>query len=145
MEKPRQSGFRQVTTWQRAEDLASAVLPIIRSLPRTYDPLPRQLFGAALSVPANIAEGYGRTLKDYLRFLEIAGGSLNEVENYLHFIARNELLTPDKIETAEDLRYQTGALLFRLRQSLSAKLKHGEPWQRGFVREESEPYLAAGE
>jgi four helix bundle protein len=141
----RQSGFRQVTTWQRAEDLASAVLPIIRSLPRTYDPLPRQLFGAALSVPANIAEGYGRTLKDYLRFLEIAGGSLNEVENYLHFIARNELLSPDKIETAEDLRYQTGALLFRLRQSLQVKLKDGESWQRGFVREESEPYLTASE
>ena len=138
-----QSGFRQIAAWQKAEDLATAVLPVMRSLPRIYDPLTRQLFGAALSVPANIAEGYGRSLKDYLRFLEIAGGSLNEVENYLHFIRRNELLELDLIEPAESLRSQTGALLFRLRQSLLAKANDGESWQRGFVREESEPYLTA--
>lgn len=141
----RKSGFRRVTTWQRADDLASAVVPIIRTLPRIYDPLPRQLFGAALSVPANIAEGYGRSLRDYLRYLEIAGGSLNEVENYLHFISPNELLKPEQIEPADDLRYQTGALLFRLRQSLGSKLKDGESWQRGFVREESGPYSTAWE
>jgi four helix bundle protein len=143
MDRDKPSGFRQIAAWQKADDTASAVLPIIRSSPRIYDPLPRQLFGAALSVPANIAEGYGRSLKDYLRFLEIAGGSLNEVENYLHFIRRNELMKPEQIESAQSLRHHTGALLFRLRQSLLTKAKEGETWQRGLIREDLEPYLTA--
>ena len=145
MNDEKQSGFRQIAAWQRSDDLASAVWPIIRSLPRISDPLPRQLFGAALSVPANIAEGYGRSLRDYMRFLEISSGSLNEVENYLHFIRRNELLKSEQIERAEDFRRQTGAILFRLRQGLMAKAKDAEPWKRGLMREDLEPYPTAQE
>lgn len=46
-----------------------------------------QIKRASLSVPANIAEGYGRnTKKDFSQFLSIALGSVNEIIAYLDFI-----------------------------------------------------------
>lgn len=46
-----------------------------------------QIRRAAISVPANIAEGFGRsTRKDFAQFLSIALGSVNEVLTYLKFI-----------------------------------------------------------
>lgn len=46
-----------------------------------------QIRRAALSIPANIAEGYGRrTRKDFANFLSISLGSANEVIAYLDFI-----------------------------------------------------------
>lgn len=50
--------------------------------------LVNQLRSACLSVPANIAEGYGRrTKKDFAQFLSIALGSSNEIISYLDFIS----------------------------------------------------------
>lgn len=50
--------------------------------------LVNQLRSAALSVTANIAEGYGRrTRKDFAQFLSVALGSANEVYAFLDFIS----------------------------------------------------------
>ncbi|MGQ2990278.1 MAG: four helix bundle protein [Brevundimonas sp.] len=55
---------------------------------------------AAVSIPANIAEGYGRgTRAAYVSFLRIARGSLLELETHIELAARIELLT-DAEETA---------------------------------------------
>jgi four helix bundle protein len=137
-------GFRRLVAWQKADDLASAVFSVAQMLPLQHRWLRDQAARAAVSVPANISEGYGRgSLRDYLRFLDIARGSLAELEYYLHFLRRNGLI--EKLIAAEALRAETGRLLFGLTQSLREKLKAEGPWQRGTLREEQPEYMSVTE
>ncbi len=98
---------------------------------------------AAFSVTSNIAEGYGRSsLRDYARFVEMAGASLNEVENALHFMRRNGLVRSGSLAALEELRWKTGNLLFGLARSLRGKLADKGEWQRGLIKEEETNYGA---
>jgi len=137
-------GFQGLDAWARADDLASVVFAITENeLAPRHRWLGLQIVRAAFSVPANIAEGYGRSsLGDYIRFLEIAGASLNEVENALHFMKRNGVLPAQSITEAEDLRRTTGNLLFGLLKSLRAKQKAAGEWQRGMIKEPTAEYGA---
>ena len=82
--------FTQLTVWQKSHRLALAIYHITRTFPKEerYG-LSSQMRRAALSIPANIAEGAGRpTARDFVRFLHIAAGSGNELEYHL-IIARD--------------------------------------------------------
>jgi len=138
-------GFMKLEAWRKADDLASEVFRLTeKEMHSRHRWLALQLVRAAFSVTANISEGYGRSsLGDYLRFLEFAGGSLNEVENALHFIKRNKVLPSPTLEHAEELRRATGNLLFGLMRSLRRKLENKESWQRGLIREPSIDYDAS--
>jgi four helix bundle protein len=75
-----------------------------------------QLIGSAISIPANIAEGYGRRRSaEYLRFLDIANASRCELETRLEVCVRVELISR---EASNDLLSQSeivGRMLTRLR------------------------------
>jgi len=93
---------RNVIAWQRAMDLAAATYPVVHSLrvARHWD-LASQLFRAVVSVPSNIAEGKGRASeREFARFLDIAMGSLREVETLIELTSRLHLLT---VATATEL------------------------------------------
>jgi four helix bundle protein len=139
---PAEQGFRKLLAWQKADDLAAEVFRLTeKEMDARHRWLSLQIVRAAFSVTANIAEGYGRSsLADYARFLEVAGASLNEVENGLHFTRRNRVLAPESLAAAEELRRVTGNLLFGLARSLRSKLTNKEDWQRGLVREQPEDY-----
>jgi hypothetical protein len=95
-----------------------------------------------VSVPANIAEGYGRgSLRDYLRFLDIARGSLAELEYYLLFCSREGLIASDKAEQLESLREETSMLLHGLWRALKKKLERGDWDHGGVIREQGPDYL----
>ena len=77
--------YTQLIVWQKAMTLVGVVYRISSALPaqERYGIL-QQLRRAAVSVPANIAEGQGRMSNgDYARFLAIARGSLLETETLL--------------------------------------------------------------
>jgi len=81
---------RDLIVWQKAMDLAEDVYRITSGFPReeVYR-LTSQLTRAAISVPANIAEGHARgTRRDYANFLAIAKGSLMETETFLMLAER---------------------------------------------------------
>src|SRR3989304_10118184 len=105
----KEQGFRRLVAWQKADDLASAVFSVMPLLSLQHRWLRDQAARAAVSVPANIAEGHGRgSLGDYLRFLDIARGSLAELEYYLHFLRRNGLIEAERLVQGEGLRTETG-------------------------------------
>ncbi|MGQ0533805.1 MAG: four helix bundle protein [Caulobacteraceae bacterium] len=96
--------YRDLVAWQQAMDLAVTVYEVTQDWPRAelYG-LTSQARRSATSVPANIAEGYGRdNLGSYLQFLRIAQGSLKELETHI-LIAERIGLT----DNAEPLLNQT--------------------------------------
>ena len=77
--------FKELKVWEKAHALTLAVYESSRNFPREeiYG-LTSQLRRAAVSVSANIAEGCGRRSDgEFVRFLQIARGSISEVEYHL--------------------------------------------------------------
>ena len=75
--------------------------------------LSQQMRKAAISIPSNIAEGYGRRHKtEYHRFLSIAYGSLLELET--QYLLSIDLGYIEPSETVEALLKEVGAMLYRM-------------------------------
>ena len=130
-------GFRKLVAWQKAQELASLVFATVRSGQSPHW-LGDQVMRAALSVPANIAEGYTRGgLADYLRFLDIARSSLAELESHLYFMAANDLISSSEQRTLDKAVSDAGNLLVGLIRALRAKQNDGS-WNR--LREERADY-----
>lgn len=113
-------GFRKLIVWQRAHQLALLIYKLTEKFPKNeiYG-LTSQLRCAAVSVPANIAEGYGYGRNGQTgRFLDIAQGSLSEVEYYLILSLDLGYINQEEYEKGEALRAEIGFLLFRLQQSV---------------------------
>ena len=79
------ASFEDMPVWQKAMDLAEQIFGITEPLPRKEDyGLTSQIRRSALSVPGNIAEGFGRKhTKDKLNFYYVARGSLAETKSHL--------------------------------------------------------------
>ena len=77
--------FKDLVVWQKAHQLVIEIYKLTKTYPKhEMFGLTSQLRRAAISVPANLAEGFKRvTLPDKLRFYNIAQGSLEEVRYYL--------------------------------------------------------------
>jgi four helix bundle protein len=77
--------FRRLHVWQRPRELAVALDVLTRRFPRSdRGVVAGQLRRAALSIPANIAEGCGKSSRrETIRFFQIAAGSARETENHL--------------------------------------------------------------
>ncbi len=83
--------FQDLIVWQKAHAFALAIYQFTREFPKeeTYS-LTTQMRRAAVSIPANIAEGFKKTGKaDKCRFMNISQGSLEESRYYL--ILSNDL------------------------------------------------------
>jgi len=93
---------RDLIVWQKAMDLTVEVYNLTKKFPssETYR-LVSQITLAAVSVPADIAEGNARgTRRDYASFLAIAKGSLMETETFLMLAMRLGYLAPSQVDSA---------------------------------------------
>ncbi len=82
--------FQDLLVWNKAMDLVTEIYRLTKTFPKDeLFGLTGQLRRAAISVPANIAEGQGRlSEKEFRQFLGNARGSLSEMETHI-LIARN--------------------------------------------------------
>jgi four helix bundle protein len=112
--------FKKIKAWQHADDLAVLVYSKTKSFPveELYG-ITSQLRRAAVSIPANVAEGAGREhKKEYFHFLNIARGSIVEMEYLLHFSKRVGYLKKDEYNQLEELRKETAKTLQGLMNSV---------------------------
>ncbi|MGO8816729.1 MAG: four helix bundle protein [Terriglobia bacterium] len=113
--------YRDLKVWEKAMDLVIETYRISKLLPKTeMFGLISQIQRAAVSIPANIAEGHGREhLGDYLRHLSIARGSLMELETHMLIITR--LYIPmDEVKRALEMVREVDRMLSGLTKSLRA-------------------------
>ncbi len=84
-QRPAAQSFRDLVVWQKAHQFVLAVYRLTESFPdREKFGLSHQMRRAAVSIAANIAEGFGkRSPAEKARFLNIAEGSLEECRYYL--------------------------------------------------------------
>ncbi len=77
--------YKDLIVWQKSMHLVTEVYKLTKVLPKEelYG-LSSQIRRCSVSIPSNIAEGYGRnSTNDYIRFLQIACGSLYELQTQL--------------------------------------------------------------
>ena len=119
--------YRKLIAWQKADELAFQIYRATKNLPSEEKfGLVSQMRRAAVSVAANIAEGYTRnSKKDKVHFYNIAVGSLTEIEYYLDFALRLQYLPEDRYQELIQLRLEIGRLLNGLIKGTNNKWKAG--------------------
>ena len=116
--------YRDLEVWQKAMDLVVDCYNIANQFPKLemYG-LTSQLQRAAVSIPANIAEGQGRShTKEFLNHLSMAYGSLMEVETHLQIATRLRYINVSALNAALEKSAELGRMLNGLIQSLTRKL-----------------------
>ena len=114
------TSHRDLRVWQTAMEIATDCYSLAKRLPREeLFGLTSQLRKAAASVPANIAEGHGRyTVKESIRYLNIANGSLVEVDTHLELAVRIGYLTSADVDPITSKARILGAMIGAFKASL---------------------------
>jgi len=115
------NSYRDLLVWQQAMDLVIAIYQLTNGWPKEeiYG-LTTQIRRAAVSVPANIAEGFGRENRgSYQQFLRIAQGSLKEMETHLLIAERLGFIEKEAINPIVAMSESVGKLLRLLIRKLS--------------------------
>jgi len=115
--------YRDLTVWQKAITLARVVYHATQTFPgKELYGLTSQIRNAASSIPANIAEGWGRgSRKEYVQFLKISRGSLYELETHLFLSRELDYLSKRALEDLLVKTGEVGKMLNALITSLEKK------------------------
>ncbi len=121
--------YRDLEVWKKAMDLVVERYRLTGHFPKSeaYG-LTSQIQRAAVSVPANIAEGHGRDhLGDYLRSLSMANGSLMELETHLLIADRLSYVRAGHLEPVLAATAELGRMLSGLSRSLKKRSRNLTP------------------
>ena len=113
--------YRQLRVWQRGVALANECCALADALPaRERFALASQVRRAAVSIPANVAEGYGRNGRgEYVHHVGIARGSLYELETLIEIARLRGYVTPEAVSALSQRTREVGSMLTRLRLRLA--------------------------
>ena len=115
--------YKELKVWQRSYQLCLEIYKITKRFPNgeRYG-LTSQIRRAAVSVPSNIAEGYGRkTTLEYIRFLYIAYGSNCEMETQILLSGDLGYIETGKLEILQEGIGEVERMLKALIKSLERK------------------------
>ena len=115
--------YKELDVWQKAVNLAIEVYQATHHFPDAERfGLTAQIRRAATSVPANIAEGWGRgSTKEYIQFLLIARGSLMELETHMIITQKLRYLSQEQLGAIQKEVEEIGKMLNGLIQSLRGR------------------------
>lgn len=114
--------YQDLEVWQRAIDLVVLCYQMTKSFPKSeiYG-LASQIRRAAVSIPANIAEGQGRQhSKEFLQHLSIAYASLAELETHVQIAKRLDYIDVNKLKGVLGKSGEIGRMLNGLRKSIQS-------------------------
>jgi four helix bundle protein len=117
------SSHRDLLVWQKAIELTLLVYRLSEEFPkREIYGLAAQIRRAAVSIPSNIAEGYGRgSRREYVQFLCIAQGSLKEMETQTIISEKLTYATSAQAKRVLEAAEVVGKMLGGLIRSLKTK------------------------
>ena len=116
-------GYQDLEVWQKAMDMVVMCYQATKSFPRNelYG-LASQLQRAAVSIPANIAEGRERKYKkEFVQHLSIAYSSLAEVETHIQIAQRLNYISSDITGNLLEKTAEIGRMINGLRKSIEKR------------------------
>ena len=108
--------YRDLIVWQKSMELVTQIYRITKTFPKEENyGLISQIRRCAVSIPSNIAEGYGRqSTNDYVRFLKISIGSLYETQTQIEIALNLEYLSSDEFKRIYELSREIERMLSSL-------------------------------
>lgn len=112
--------YKDLKVWQKSMDLVVLVYNVTKTLPETERfGLTSQMRRAAVSIPSNIVEGRHRSSKpDYIRFLYISFGSIQELNTQLEICKRLQLLQTNEVVIIFKKLEEISKMLFAMIKNL---------------------------
>jgi len=100
--------------YRKSLEAAGIALALVVRVPAPLKSIADQVIRSASSVPANLAEGHGRTGRDRIHHWRIAYASAKEVDSHLRLLAQAGAVDVDRTNTALQLFDEIRAMTWRL-------------------------------
>jgi four helix bundle protein len=113
--------FKELKIWQLSRKFVKKIYLLTRSFPEAerYG-LISQMQRTAVSIPSNIAEGSGRTNKEFIHFLSISLSSAFELETQLYLSSDIEYCNENEISDLLDSIQEIQKMIYKFRQKLES-------------------------
>lgn len=115
------NSFRDLLVWQKSMILVTEIYTITQTFPLTEQyGLTSQMRRCAVSIPSNIAEGYGRnSTGDYKRFLQISVGSTFELQTQIEIAYNLRFIEKEIFESIIEKAKELDRMLLSLIKKLN--------------------------
>jgi four helix bundle protein len=115
------NSYRDLIVWQKAMVLVTLVYKLSKKFPEDEKfGLTSQIKRSSVSIPSNIAEGYGRKYsKDYSRFLQMARGSLYECQTQFEIALNLDFVNSEDLKAISQISLEVEKMLNSLINKIS--------------------------